>query len=143
MFFVVGSLLSNQNAGMSETQQGYLFHTNAVIPHKTSQQAHARLVNTLGLRHSSEFQPSPPFTPSGARPTRGKGRRRLKFRLPSLLYKHGLCLIHVTSLLHLIHFNKHDPRRYLTKPPSFTRDLRHTSVNTTDSRDYSLNTPGK
>ena len=51
MFLVVGSLVSNQNAGMSETQQGYLFHTNAVISHKTSQQAHARLVNTLYLRH--------------------------------------------------------------------------------------------
>ena len=111
MFLVVGSLLSNQNAGMSETQQGYLFHTNTVIPHKTSQQAHTRLVTTLGL--------------------------------PSLLYKHGLCLIHVTSLLHFIHFNKHGLHRYFTKPPSFTRHLRNTSVNTTDSRDYSLNSPGK
>ena len=51
-FKVVGSLLSNQNAGMSKTQPEYLFHTNAVIPHKTSQQAHARLVTTLDLRHS-------------------------------------------------------------------------------------------
>ena len=44
MFKVVGSLQSKQSAGMSEQQQGYLFRTNAVIPHKTSQQAHARLV---------------------------------------------------------------------------------------------------
>ena len=51
MFLVVDSLLSNQNAGMSETQQGDLFHTNAVIPHETSQQAHAGLVNTLDLPH--------------------------------------------------------------------------------------------
>ena len=39
------SLQSKQNAGLSEQQQGYLFQMNAVIPHKTSQQAHARLVN--------------------------------------------------------------------------------------------------
>ena len=51
-FKVVGSLLSKQNTGMSENTTGYLFHTNAVIPHKTSQQAHARLVTTLDLRHS-------------------------------------------------------------------------------------------
>ena len=50
MFLAVGSLLSNQNSGMSETQQGYLFHTNAVISHKTLQQAHARLVNILDFR---------------------------------------------------------------------------------------------
>ena len=47
MFEVVGSLQSKQNAGLSEQQQGYLFQTNAVIPHKTSQQAHARLVITF------------------------------------------------------------------------------------------------
>ena len=35
-FKVVGSLLSNQNTGMSETQPEYLFHTNVVIPHNTS-----------------------------------------------------------------------------------------------------------
>ena len=46
---VVGSLLSNQNAGMSETQQGYLFYTNAVIPHKTSQQAHATHFTSVTL----------------------------------------------------------------------------------------------
>ena len=46
----------------------------------------------------------------------------------------------VTSLLH---FNKHDLLSILTKPPSFTCDPRHTSVNTTESRDNSLNTPGK
>ena len=51
-FKVVGSLLSNQNAGMSKTQPEYLFHTNAVIPRKASQQAHARLVTTLDLYHS-------------------------------------------------------------------------------------------
>ena len=45
LFKVAGSLQSKQNAEMSEQQQGYLFHTNAVIPHKTTQQAHARLVN--------------------------------------------------------------------------------------------------
>ena len=45
MFGVVGSLYSNQNARLSEQQQGYLYHTNAVIPHKTSQQVHARLVS--------------------------------------------------------------------------------------------------
>ena len=33
-------------------QRGYLFHTNAVTPHKTSQQAHARLVATLDSCHS-------------------------------------------------------------------------------------------
>ena len=51
--------------------------------------------------------------------------------------------MHVTYLLYFIQFNKDGLRRYFTKPPSFTRDLRHTSVNTTDSRDYSLNAPGK
>ena len=98
--------MSNQNAGMSETQQEYLFHTNAVILHKTSQQAHPRLVNTLGL--------------------------------PLLLYKNGLLPdIHVTSLLH---FNKkkNDLREHL-KHATFC----HTSVNTTHSRDYSLNAPEK
>ena len=38
--------------GCRKTQPGYLFNTNAVIPHKTSQQAHPRLVTTLDLRHS-------------------------------------------------------------------------------------------
>ena len=51
-FKVVGSLLSNQNAGISKTQLEYLFHMNAVIPPKTSQQAHARFVTSLDLRHS-------------------------------------------------------------------------------------------
>ena len=46
------SLVSNQNTGMSEQQRGYLFCTNTVIPHKNSQQAHARLASTLDLRHS-------------------------------------------------------------------------------------------
>ena len=59
---------------------------------------------------------------------------------PSLLNKHGLCQIHVTSLWQ---FNKYDLCRYFTKPPSFSRDLRHTPVNTTDARNYSLNTLGK
>ena len=46
------SLLSNQNTGMSKQQRGYLFYTNAVTPHKTSQQARTWLVTTLDLRHS-------------------------------------------------------------------------------------------
>ena len=46
------SSLSNQNKGMPKQQRGYLFYTNTVIPHKTSQQAHARLATTLDLRHS-------------------------------------------------------------------------------------------
>ena len=37
------SLQSKQNTGLSE-QQGYLFQMNEVIPQKTSQQAHTRLV---------------------------------------------------------------------------------------------------
>ena len=45
LFEVVSSLQSKQNAWLSEQQQGYLFQTNALIPHKTSQQAHTRLVN--------------------------------------------------------------------------------------------------
>ena len=45
LFEVVGSLQSKQNAGMSGQQQDYLFQTNVVIPHKTSQQAHAMLAN--------------------------------------------------------------------------------------------------
>ena len=49
MFLVVGSVLSGQNDECRNTK-GRLFHTNAVIPHKTSQQAHARLVTTLDLR---------------------------------------------------------------------------------------------
>ena len=50
MFKVVGIVCSpNRTQGCRKTQQGYLFHTNAVFPHKTSQQAHARLVTTLGL----------------------------------------------------------------------------------------------
>ena len=43
---VVCSLLRMQ--GCRKQQQEYLFHTNAVIPRKTSQQAHARLVTTPG-----------------------------------------------------------------------------------------------
>ena len=35
----------NRTQGCRKQQQGYLFQMNAVIPHKTSQQAHARLVN--------------------------------------------------------------------------------------------------
>ena len=46
------SLKSNQNTGMLKQQRGYLFYTNTVIPHKTSQQAHARLATTLDLHHS-------------------------------------------------------------------------------------------
>ena len=46
------SLLSNQNTGMSKQQRGHLFYTNTVIPHKTSQQPHARLATTLDLCHS-------------------------------------------------------------------------------------------
>ena len=45
LFEVVSSLQSKENAGLSEQQQAYLFHTNIVIPDKTSQQAHARLVD--------------------------------------------------------------------------------------------------
>ena len=99
--FSGGSLCLNRTQGCRKTHPEYLFHTNAVIPRKTSQQAHARLVTTLGL--------------------------------PSLWYKHGLLPnIRVTSLLQL---NKHDVRRYFTKPPSFSHDLCHTSVNATDTRD--------
>ena len=109
-FKVAGSLCLNRTQVCRKTQQGYLFHTNAVIPLKNSQQAHTRLVNTLDLRHSCINSAS--------------------------------CQIHVFSLLQ---FNKHDLRRYFTKPPSFSRNLCHTSVNSTDTRDYmySLNTPGK
>ena len=46
------SLLSKQNAEMSKHDQNILFHTNTVIPLKTSQQAHTRLVTTLDLCHS-------------------------------------------------------------------------------------------
>ena len=106
--FSGGSLCLNRTQGCRKTQPEYLFHTNAVIPLKNSQQAHTRLVTTLDLRHSCINSAS--------------------------------CQIHVTSLLQ---FNKHDLCRHFTKPPSFSRDLRHTSVNTTDSRDNSLNTPGK
>ena len=35
----------NRTQGCWKQQQGYLFQMNTVIPHKTSQQAHARLVN--------------------------------------------------------------------------------------------------
>ena len=45
LFEVAGNLQSKQNAGLSEQQQGYLFHMNVVIPHKTPQQAHVRLAN--------------------------------------------------------------------------------------------------
>ena len=37
---------------MTEQQRDYLFHTNAVIASKTSQQAHARLVTILDLCHT-------------------------------------------------------------------------------------------
>ena len=61
-FKVVGSLLSKQNAGMSKHNQNILFHTNAVIPLKTSQQVHTRLVTTLDLRHSGiNTQPLPRY----------------------------------------------------------------------------------
>ena len=41
MFLVVGILCSpNRTQGSRKQQRGYLFHTNAVTPHKTSQQAH-------------------------------------------------------------------------------------------------------
>ena len=45
LFEVADNLQSKQNAGLSVEHQGYLFQTNAVIPHKNSQQAHAKLVN--------------------------------------------------------------------------------------------------
>ena len=45
LFKVAGRLQSNKNAALLEQQQGYLLQMNAVIPHKTSQQARARLVN--------------------------------------------------------------------------------------------------
>ena len=51
-FKVVGSLCLNRTQGDRKTQPEYLFHTNAVIPLKTSQQAHTRLVTTLDFRHS-------------------------------------------------------------------------------------------
>ena len=35
----------NRMQSCQKQQQGYLFQMNAVIPHRTSQQAHARLVN--------------------------------------------------------------------------------------------------
>ena len=35
----------NRTQGCRKHQQGYFFQMNAVIPHKTSQQAHDRLVN--------------------------------------------------------------------------------------------------
>ena len=111
MFLVVGSLICspNRTQGCRKTRQGYLFHMTAVIPHKTTQQAHARLVTTLELRHSCiNTRPLPGYP-------RNLSVTLLQTRPPSIL----------------------------TKPPSFTRDLRHTTVNTTDSRDYSLNTPGK
>ena len=79
-----------------------------MTPHKTSQQAHARLASTLDLRHS-------------------------RINTALAIYPRTRT---VTSLLH---FNK----QILTKPPSFTRDLRHTSLDTTESPDYSLNTLGK
>ena len=47
-FEVASCLQSKENVGLSEQQQGYLFNRNVVIPHKTSQQAHAR----LDLRHT-------------------------------------------------------------------------------------------
>ena len=46
---VVGSLCLNRTQGCRKTQPEYLFYTNAVIPHKTLQQALARLVTTLDL----------------------------------------------------------------------------------------------
>ena len=51
-FKVVGSLKSTQNSGMSDTTTRIFIDTNAVIPRKTSQQAHTRLVTTLDLRQS-------------------------------------------------------------------------------------------
>ena len=54
---VVCSLIRTQ--GCRKRQQGYLFHTKAVIPHKTSQQAHPRLVTTLDLRHTCIHTASP------------------------------------------------------------------------------------
>ena len=45
--------------GCQKQQQGYLFHANAVIPHKTSQRAHARLVTTLDLHHTCINMASP------------------------------------------------------------------------------------
>ena len=42
---VVGSLKSESTRRVVGTQQGYLFQANIVLCHKTSQQAHARLVN--------------------------------------------------------------------------------------------------
>ena len=88
LFEVVGSLQSKQNAGLSEQQQGYLFHMNVVIPHKTSEQAHARLVNytvtsvTLVLTRP---------LPDVQRPL-------------SHFNKHDLCQMYMRPLSH---FNKH------------------------------------
>ena len=39
----------NRTQECRKQQQGYLFYTNAVFSHKVSQQAHSRLVTTLGL----------------------------------------------------------------------------------------------
>ena len=103
-WYVVCCLIRTQ--GCRKHNLNILFHTNALIPLKTSQQAHTRLVTTLDLCHSCINSAS--------------------------------CQICVTSLLQ---FNKHDLCRHFTKPPSFSRNLCHTSVNTTDSQDTSLNTP--
>ena len=64
-----------------KTQQGYLFHTNAVFPHRTSQQAHAWRVTTLDFRHSCiNKRPLP----------------RYPRNLSVTLHKHDLCRLHAT-----------------------------------------------
>ena len=52
MFLVVVVCVEKERRDVGKQNKDNLFHTNAVIPHKTSQQAHTRLVTTLDLRHS-------------------------------------------------------------------------------------------
>ena len=103
---VVGSLLSNQNTGMSENT------IRIFIPHERSNSTQdsttssTRLVNTLDLRH---LRPLP-------------DTRNLSVTITTSV---GTSL--VTSVTRIITASAN------------TRDLRRTSVNTTDSQ----NTPGK
>ena len=90
---MVGSLCLIRTQGCRKQQQEYLFHTNAVIPHKTSQQAHARLVTTLDLRQ-------PRINTASARYPRNLSVTNI--RPPSTLYETSKLYTRPSS-----HFSKH------------------------------------
>ena len=94
---------SNSKHWDVRTQQSYLIHTNAVIPHKTSQQAHARLVTTLDLRHSCINTRPLPRYPRNLSVTRQQTKHDLcRYFTKPPRFTRDLCRTSVTLLSHKI-----------------------------------------